>query len=418
MFEQMLFYLVAAKAGTHGVLGRLGPLAGRLCEHLWVSGGPAQAAAARLLADLAVLGPPVPLSGLPGSARADWVASGAAELTGYADGEPQGSPGAPASAVRAALAVFAACTGVADLPGVDLLADRARSAGLTRAAPRSVGGAFRALAARDGWVGLSLSRPSDVELLPALVGAEPGAHEEPFDRVAGWARQRTAAEVDARFALLGLPGGRIVDAPESGRPGVIVTPGPPRATVERPLVVDLTSLWAGPLCAHLLGRAGARVVKVESSTRPDAARRGTPEFFDRLHDGHEFRTVDFASTAGRRELAELIASADVVLEASRPRALLHLGIDAEACVARSAVWASITAYGRTRPDRVGFGDDVAAAAGLVNIGPDGPYPVGDAIADPLAGVYAAAAVAFALFHRRAALLDVSMYDVARQAAWA
>jgi crotonobetainyl-CoA:carnitine CoA-transferase CaiB-like acyl-CoA transferase len=44
--------------------------------------------------------------------------------------------------------------------------------------------------------------------------------------------------------------------------------------------------------------------------------------------------------------------------------------------------------------------------------------VGDAIADPLAGVYAAAAVAFALFHRRAALLDVSMYDVARQVAWA
>jgi hypothetical protein len=388
-----------------------------LCEHLWVSDSPAQAAALRLLDELAVLGPPVRVAELSGSARADWLASGAAELTGYADGEPQDSPGAPASAVRAALAVFAACTGVTDLPGVELLADRARSAGLTRAAPLSVGGAFRALAARDGWVGLSLSRKSDVELLPALVGVET-ADEDPFDSVASWARQHTAAAVDDRFALLGLPGGRIICTPERGRPGVVVTPGPARPPVEQPLVVDLTSLWAGPLCAHLLGRAGARVVKVESSGRPDGARRGTPEFFDRLHDGHEFRTVQFGSAAGRRELAELIAAADVVLEASRPRAMQQLGIDAEACVARGAVWASITAYGRTRPDRVGFGDDVAAAAGLVNIGPDGPYPVGDAIADPLAGVYAAAAVAFGLCHRRAALLDVSMYDIARQAAWA
>ena len=40
-----------------------------------------------------------------------------------------------------------------------------------------------------------------------------------------------------------------------------------------PLVVDLSALWAGPLCAHLLGLAGARVVKVESLGRPDGARR-------------------------------------------------------------------------------------------------------------------------------------------------
>ena len=41
------------------------------------------------------------------------------------------------------------------------------------------------------------------------------------------------------------------------------------------MVVDLSSLWAGPLVGHLLLRAGARVVKVESTTRPDGARRGS-----------------------------------------------------------------------------------------------------------------------------------------------
>ncbi|EUA43140.1 hypothetical protein I552_7881 [Mycobacterium xenopi 3993] len=42
------------------------------------------------------------------------------------------------------------------------------------------------------------------------------------------------------------------------------------------LVADLSSLWAGPLCAQLLARAGAVVVKVESPARPtalDAANR-------------------------------------------------------------------------------------------------------------------------------------------------
>jgi hypothetical protein len=40
---------------------------------------------------------------------------------------------------------------------------------------------------------------------------------------------------------------------------------------------------------------------------------------------------------------------------------------------------------------VEFGDDLAAAADLVVDDGDGPYPVGDAIADPLAGVTVAPA---------------------------
>jgi len=76
------------------------------------------------------------------------------------------------------------------------------------------------------------------------------------------------------------------------------------------------------------------------------------------------------------------------------------------------VWLSITAYGRTGADamRVGFGDDVAAAAGLVCWTPDGPIPAGDALADPLAGVVGAAAVARALQAPTGVLVDLSMYD--------
>jgi crotonobetainyl-CoA:carnitine CoA-transferase CaiB-like acyl-CoA transferase len=164
----------------------------------------------------------------------------------------------------------------------------------------------------------------------------------------------------------------------------------------------------------LLGLAGARVVKVESSRRPDGARAGTPAFFDLLHGGHLSVALDFRSPDDIAVLRQLLAEADVILEASRPRALQQLGIDAAEYVAGGAVWASITAYGRSGQDAqlVGFGDDVAAAAGLVARCGLVPYPVGDAIADPLAGAYAAAAVAAGLLSSRGQLLDVSMFDVA------
>jgi len=41
---------------------------------------------------------------------------------------------------------------------------------------------------------------------------------------------------------------------------------PPAPSIEGLVVVDLSALWAGPLCANVLGLAGARVIKVESRT--------------------------------------------------------------------------------------------------------------------------------------------------------
>jgi hypothetical protein len=309
------------------------------------------------------------------------------------------------------------------LPGSGLLGERAALAGLSRQAPRSVGGAFRALRAADGWLGLSLVRPEDIDLLPALADGELSDAElagDPWLAVSTWLAGRELGAAASRARLLGLPAAAVPPGPApSRRPPIICTPGGPRGNDHaRPLVVDLTSLWAGPLCAHLLGLSGARVVKVESQGRPDGARAGTPAFFDLLHAGHLSAALDFGSPDDIAALRRLLARADVVLEASRPRALRQLGIDAGEYVAGGAVWASITAYGRTGEDaqRIGYGDDVAAAAGLVaHCGPV-PYPVGDAIADPLAGAYAAAAVAAALLSPRGQLLDVSMYDVAAAAA--
>jgi crotonobetainyl-CoA:carnitine CoA-transferase CaiB-like acyl-CoA transferase len=184
-------------------------------------------------------------------------------------------------------------------------------------------------------------------------------------------------------------------------------------------VVDLSSLWAGPLCGHLLAAAGARVIKVESRGRPDGARQAAGPFFDLLNAGKASIALDLAENAGLQRLRGLIAEADIVVESARPRALAQLGIDAAACTAArpGQIWLSITGHGRRGPAGhwVGFGDDAAIAAGAAaRLGP-GPIFCGDAIADPLTGLHAAVA---ALAHFRAgrgALLDVSLHAVTRYA---
>ncbi|TQC41993.1 CoA transferase, partial [Rhodococcus sp. WS4] len=230
---------------------------------------------------------------------------------------------------------------------------------------------------------------------------------DPWPAVADWIRARTGAELAERAELLGVAAGPVSRA---GTPPPVPEPLYPRP-VDGLLVVDFSSLWAGPLCAHLLGLAGARVVKVETPDRPDGARRGNPDFYRLLHGGHESVILDPATGAGRRVLAALVAAADIVIEASRPRALARFGLDADAAVARGATWVSITAAGRSS-DRIGFGDDLAAAAGLVARDSDGtPLFVGDALADPLTGITAAALAMSAPADRSGHLWDLSMSDL-------
>jgi crotonobetainyl-CoA:carnitine CoA-transferase CaiB-like acyl-CoA transferase len=198
--------------------------------------------------------------------------------------------------------------------------------------------------------------------------------------------------------------------------GAVISAGHAGEALERPLVVDLSALWAGPLCAHLLGLAGARVVKVESLERPDGARRGPAPFFDLLHHGHESVALAFSEPRGRDALHRLLDAADVVIEASRPRALEQLGADARACVDRGAVWVSITAYGRAdAPNRVGFGDDVGIAAGLHAGPPTAPMFCADAVADAVTGLWAARETMVALRSNGGSLVDVPMAAVTRRA---
>jgi CoA-transferase family III len=333
---------------------------------------------------------------------ADWLESGVVALSGFI---PPGRAATQARLWSAELERRSSAWGRhVRVDGAQLLAERAALTGAAAQGSVSVGGSCRLLPSSDGWIAVSLPRPSDLELVEPLIER---AWSDPWNEIREWARHTSAEQIVERARLLGLA---IATVGEGALP-LHLPKDAPAAAARPPLVVDFSALWAGPLCSSLLGLAGARVVKVESVGRPDGARLGEPRFYGLLHAGHESFTFDPALAADRERLAALVSAADVIIEASRPRALAAWGLSADVEVARGAVWLSITGYGRANGDRIGFGDDVAAAAGLVGWQDGEPRFVGDAIADPLTGLAGAVAVMRALNGGEGRLVDLAMAAV-------
>lgn len=372
----------------------------------------------------------------------DWAASGAMALTGPPDGPPVLSTAPVLSMLGSVTGQFARVTretgNEVRADPAELIAGRAALAGLTRGGRVSAGGAGFLLRSADGWCAVTLSRPDDLTAVPAIAGAlgldvagldGTGSRAEARAALAVAALATPAADFAAAAQLLGVPAaalpasGPAPQAPRAASPAAAAHWPPwqsariaaplPGARLAGAVVADLSSMWAGPLCARLLGLAGATVVKVESPGRPDGGRSGNPEFYHWLHAGHRSLAVDFGTREGRTALAALLERADVVIEASRPRALAAAGLAPDMIPHRPGqVWLSITGYGRAAPERVAFGDDAAVAGGLVGWTADGPVFCADAIADPLAGVCGALAVALSRAAGGGELLDLSMREVA------
>lgn len=293
-------------------------------------------------------------------------------------------------------------TGAAALAGVDgasLLGERAMLGGFRIPSCVSAGGGCRLYDAVGDRVALNLARPADRELLPALLETE-SFDAADDDAITDLIRACDADRLVSRGRAMGLAIAAENEGLSAEAACRLMTKAPPAPAPTRsaPRVLDLSALWAGPLAAHLLWLAGAEVIKVESRTRPDAMREGDGRFFALLNQGKASVELDFATAEGREALRSLIARSDIVIEAARPRALVQLGIDADAIVRTTPglSWVTITGHGAEgeAANWVGFGDDCGVAGGLsaaLHAASGRPGFVGDAIADPLTGIRAAGA---------------------------
>ncbi len=333
-----------------------------------------------------------------------WGASGLAFLTGLPDGPADFSRANVLARAEAVAAAVGERLGIT-VEAAGLLAGRAALLGLTRRGRVSAGGATRMLRTADGWCAVTLSRPDDVAAVPALLHAD-AVPADPWRALARWAAASESSAITERARLLDIPAAALGETAPTAPRIRITGCRTPRRDPTGLLVADLSSMWAGPLCGQLLARAGATVVKVESPRRPDGTRNGDRAFFDGVNDQKLSYSIDFDAP----EFRELLGVADVVIEGSRPEALARRRLGPDDVPARAGrIWLRINGYGDGRP---AFGDDAAVAGGLVGTSPSGPVFCGDAIADPLTGLEATAAVADSLSRGGGELIEVSMAAVA------
>ncbi|MFD6244515.1 CaiB/BaiF CoA transferase family protein [Streptomyces roseolus] len=177
-------------------------------------------------------------------------------------------------------------------------------------------------------------------------------------------------------------------------------------------VLDLATLFAGPLAAMMLGDFGADVVKVEHPRKPDPSRGHGPAkdgvglWWKVLGRNKRTVTLDLSTPGGRDALLRLAAGADVIVENFRPGTLERWGLGWEelSTVNPRLVLARVTGFGQFGPyaHRPGFGTLAEAMSGFAAITgePDGPPtlpPFG--LADSIAALATAYAVMTALAAR-------------------
>ena len=193
-------------------------------------------------------------------------------------------------------------------------------------------------------------------------------------------------------------------------------------------VLDLTRVLSGPYCTLILADQGAEVVKIEQPGRGDDARHFGPPyagpdsgFFVSINRNKKSLALDLKHPGGRELFLQLAEHADVLVENFRPGVMDRLECGYSELSKRNSrlVFCSISGFGQTGPyrDRPAYNFTVQAMSGVMTLsGEEGapPYPVGIPVGDIPAGIYAATAIAMALYQRERTgtgqQIDISLFD--------
>nr|WP_242676294.1 CoA transferase [Streptosporangium minutum] len=184
-------------------------------------------------------------------------------------------------------------------------------------------------------------------------------------------------------------------------------------------MLDLATLFAGPMAAMLLGDYGAEVIKVEHPAKPDPSRGHGPEglWWKMLGRNKRAITLNLSTTEGQDLLVELVREADVVIENFRPGTLERWNLSYERLSEANPdlVLARVTGFGQFGPyaKRPGFGTLAEAMSGFAAMTgePDGPPtlpPFG--LADGICALATAFAVMTALRSGKGQVVDLSIIE--------
>lgn len=289
-------------------------------------------------------------------------------------------------------------------------------------------------ATQDGWIRLHTNAPHHRAAALAILGA---ANDKAAvaAAVARWKADELEAAVVERggcaAAMRSLsawaehPQGRSVAA--EPLLWIEVTDAAPgrhgRASRERPLagvrVLDLTRVLAGPVATRLLAGLGADVLRIDPPWWDE------PSIVPEVTLGKRCARLDLREAGDRRQLAALIAEADILVHGYRPGALTGLGLDAEARrrLRPGLIDVSLDAYGWTGPwrERRGFDSLVQMSAGIAaegmrRFGTDRPKPLPVQALDHATGyIMAAAAIRGLTLRLTAGVGSESRVSLARTA---
>lgn len=193
-------------------------------------------------------------------------------------------------------------------------------------------------------------------------------------------------------------------------------------------VLDLSRVFAGPLCGQVLADFGADVIKVEHPGRGDDTRdwgmrigKTETTYYNSMNRNKRSITVDLQTPEGVKIIRDLLPQCDVVVQNFKTGGAEKLGLGYEQlkAIKPDLIYCSVAGYDSSGPEakRPGYDLVIQGEAGLMAINGEAnqpPLKFGVAAVDMMTGMYAAQAVLAALFRRertgKGRHIEMALYD--------
>ena len=193
-------------------------------------------------------------------------------------------------------------------------------------------------------------------------------------------------------------------------------------------VLDLSRVFAGPLCGMVLADFGAEVIKVEHPGRGDDTRdwgmrigKTETTYYNSMNRNKRSVTVDLQTPEGVKIIHDLLPQCDVVVQNFKTGGAEKLGLGYEQlkAIKPDLIYCSVAGYDSSGPEakRPGYDLVIQGESGLMALNGEAntpPLKFGVAVVDLMTGMYAAQAVLAALFQRtrtgKGRHIEMALYD--------